>query len=107
MQYNDIDQTMMKNTSVMIFSSTLNLLIHLNQTPAKIIWQIKCFDRGEMHQQLDMIPIQPGEYSFTCEVLHYEHHQRSILFYEVSERKNKLWLLSSMRLEEFLVVFNI
>ena len=87
MQNNELDQTMMKNTSTMIFFSALNLLIHINQTPVQVIWKIKCFYRGEMHQQLDMVPIQPRKYSFTCEVLHYEHHQRSILVYEVSERK--------------------
>ena len=40
MQYNDLDQTMMKNTCVMILFSTLNLLIYLNQTPVQVLHNI-------------------------------------------------------------------
>ena len=58
MQHNDLDQTTMKNTSVMILYSTLKLLRHLNQTLVQIIWKIKCFDKGEMHQQPDMEPVR-------------------------------------------------
>lgn len=107
MQHNGLDKTMMKKTSDMIFSSNFNLIIHLNQTLVLKIWKIKCFYRGEMHQQLDMIPLQPGEYSFTCEVINYEHHQRSILVSEVSESKKVIWLLSSIRIEKLFVVFNV
>ena len=107
MQHNELDYTMMKNTSLKIFFSTLNLICHLNQTPIQIIWKINYFYRGKMHQQPDMILIQPGEYSFTCEVIHYEHHQRSIIVSKVSERKNVSWLLPIMRLEKLFVILNV
>ena len=59
MQWNELDQTMMKNTSVIIFFSSLNILSNINQNPVHVMWQIKCFGIGEMHQRPDMVPIEP------------------------------------------------
>lgn len=57
-----------------------------------------------MHENPDVISVQPGESSLTSEIFHEDFHHEGILVLKESERKNLVCLISVPRFDIRLII---
>ena len=58
----------------------LHKLIHLINVSKQKVWEVKHFHPCKVHEELDVVGVQPGKYALASEIFDDDSHQGDILF---------------------------